>query len=525
MGDTKIKATLDGNTISCTYYRIFESSDDISPVDISVQVLHQFVDSSDAIKEIILESFSIPKNYLETKSVSYLSNQIHQKVDFTILNLRYLHNVFIKTIEIRETVSIETIGTVISADDSTVGQLPNNPQKDTENDENIPESLPLPEENIVVLEKEMTSECYTLEKNKTSSIQTGMKIYLDQNIFVLQEYNEESSRLYIEDFAVNFIKNIKFTDQSTQDRIPAQWEIDAPGIIVNSHIISLEDIQGINFWHLRITNPNLFSAFNSVTASTIIDDLQQNLTNLTFSIYYRTKPTKKIPFNSISVTFRYYLDEIDIGHETLNPVWSQEKNKWNLLSATSSVPSNANKYSISLELGEIDTTDLFSFDMCLPQLEKLPFPTTRIIEQRVQDKITTSSEVLLEKPFYISLKTRHKNTTRSLFSSTGNLKNGIEILSTENSIVLKSFDATGNLENNISSTAFIANQNDIVEYGVWITDTLLVEFYLNKNLLSSSSLVASIPDKTAVCWVGSSERENTTINDELLDFKVLSNKP
>ena len=519
MGDTKIKATLDGNTISCTYYRVFSSGEDISPVDLSIQVLHQFIDSADVLKEIVLESFSIPKNYLETKSVSHLSNDLHQKVDFTVLNLRYLSNIFIQVDEIRESISISTTGEVLFADDETIEKLPDNPQKDTENDENLPEVVPMPEENIVVLEKEMTTEYYSLEKDGFSSIQAAMKIYLYQNIFVLQEYNEESPRLFIENSANNLVLNNKFTDQSEQERVPRSWSIVSPGIIVNSHIMPLDEIEGINFWQLRITNPNLFSAFNGVTLANEVTDLPSGLSDISFSVYYQVKPTgKQFPFNSITVFFKYFLDDLELSTDEISADWSEIKNLWGLLTATSTVPSNANKYSIEMDIGEIDITDLFSFDLCLPQVESNVLPTTRIISQRVQDKITTSREIVLEKPYYVSLKTRHRNTERSWFSSTTSQKNGIELIATGNTLVFRSFDNTGLLENDLSSTAFIANAKDVVEYGVRVTEAM-VDFYFNKTLVTST-LSFPVPNKTAICMVGSSERDNTTIDEELLDFKI-----
>jgi len=382
LGETRIKATLDGNTISCTYYRIFDPGDDISPVDVSIQIVHQYLDSLENLKEIILETFTVLKNYLETKSVSYLSNQLHQKVDFTILNLRYLTNIIIKTEETRETVLINTAANLLFADDPTIEALPSNPQKDTENDENLPEIVP--EENVVVLEKEMVSEYYALEKNGFSSIQTGMKIYLDQNIFILQEYNEESSRLFVENSLSNLIQNNKFTDQGEQERIPGNWSMNAPGLIVNSHILPLEDVTGINFWHLRITNPNLFSAFNSVTLYSDIFNLPPSLTNTAFSVYYRIQPTgTQMPFNNILVTIRYFFDDTELPAETITPIWSQDKNVWNFLSAIgsgNSITGNANKYAINVEIEGIDTSDMFSFDLCLPQVENsLPHPPLELL--------------------------------------------------------------------------------------------------------------------------------------------------
>jgi len=524
LGDTKIKATLDGNTISCTYYRIFSTGEDISPVDLSIQVIHQFLDSEDTLKEIVLESFSVPKNYLETKSVSYLSNELHQKADFTILNLRYLTNIFIKVDEIRGSAPISTTGEVLFGDDITIESLPDNPQKDIENDENQPELVPMPEENIVILEKEMTTEYYSLEKDGFSSIQAAMKIYLNQNVFVLQEYNTESPRLFIENSVNNLILNNKFTDQPDQERVPGEWSIISSGIIVNSHIMPLTEIEGINFWQLRITNPNLFSAFNSVTVANDIAELPTGLENISFSVYYRVKPTgKQFPFNSISVFFKYFLDDFELSTEEVVVSWQESKNLWDLLTATSAVPSNANKYSIELDICGIDITDLFSFDLCLPQVENNIFSTTRIISQRVQDKITTSREIVLEKPYYVSLKTEHISNTRSWFSSTTNQKSGIELIATANSLILKSYDATGNLENNLSSSAFTAINGSVVEYGAWVKENA-VDFYVNKNLLSTASLSFPIPNKIAMCMVGSSEVDNTTINDELFGFTI-SSKP
>jgi hypothetical protein len=67
------------------------------------------------------------------------------------------------------------------------------------------------------------------------------------------------------------------------------------------------------------------------------------------------------------------------------------------------------------------------------------------------------------------------------------------------------------------------NNNDIIDYGLWVTQSN-IEFYVNNMMLSSHPNSITV-DQNQYYIVGALEKSNTTINSELLDFKVLKFKP
>jgi hypothetical protein len=490
-----------------------------------VCVKHRYVNSVNVTKEITLETITIPKSYLETTGLSYLSD-VEQTVEFNIINLRYTSDLFIEVHETRDTVPVVTTVAVNKGDDATVEPLTHNPQKDVENDENLPEIKP--EVNISDPEMDFSTIIYdSLSSDKALNyFQVSRRIYLDNEQFILQEYNERIDRIFVENSITNMVPNPAFL--STNGNIPTSWVMDAPGIIVNSSLIESE-LSDINRWQLRITNPNLFSAFNSVTLA--LDGsypLLPGLNALTFSMYYRIKSTTSvIPFNSFKVRFKFFLDQNEIGSEQVTVTIGPDQNVWELLIATvqgSQININANRYLVDVDVADIDTTDLFNLELYLPQLEPTPFATTRTLESRIQDKYL-SERFTLDLPFYMMTTTYHiiGPGLRGLFSSTESLKDGFEFQVSSDRLFFKQYNVTNAMILNVASSIFNMAEGEEVTYGVWVDGTV-IEFYLNNTLVSSHSATTAI-DQTKEFIVGSLERSNSTINSELLDFKVLRVRP
>lgn len=524
MGTTRLKSTLDHNTISCTYYRDISVGESTAPVDLTVYVNHRYTTSTNLQKEITLETLKIPKEYLETKGLTYLSD-VQQKVDFNILNLRYLTDLFIEVHETRDSTTIVTTANVLTGDDPSVDPLVDNPQKDPENDENIPEVVP--EQNISDPVQESTTTLYSLHMDETDFIQISKRIYLDSDEeFKTQDYNEVIDRVFVENSITNMMLNAALQGSAY---LPTHWVIEAPGVIVNSHLISSE-VEGVNRWQLKITNPNLFSAFNTVTL--LLDNPQPllpGLNALTFSVYYRVISTSsEIPFTSFMVKVRFFMDQTELGFEDIFVPVTSDQNTWQLMVASlqgSQIRLGANKYLVEIDIADINKTDLFTLDLMLPQMEPLPFATTRTLDSRIQDRYLTKEEVVLSIPFYVMAESYHiiGPGLRGIFASTVNLKDGIEIQVSSDRLFLKVYDTSGGIIANIASDPFIANEGENITYGVWV-DAGAVEFYIDGILLSSHSASLTIT-QTKQFILGSLERANSTLNSELLDLRILKVKP
>lgn len=523
MGISSISANMDDKIIHCAYYRDIEQGESYSPVDLTVSVKHQYVNSANVANELILEQFIIPKEYLESSGLMGAS-PVEQKVEFHVLNLRYLDNIFIEIQEVREGVPILTRVPVLDGDDERVEPLAVNPEKHDEFEENIPEVVP---DRNISIQKTDIGILYSLAETELLAGQSSKRIYLveenGEQIFIQQEYNEVTDRIYIENSIVNFAPNSSFVGTD----IPDLWEIDAPGIILNSYILD-GPVESTKLWKIRASNPNIFSAFNSISLKTIKSNIFSGLTALCFSVYYKLKCEADIPFNKWVAKFNFYYNDDFIRSEEIVGTVTPQKNQYILLVfplGGMHVPLTANKYSFELIIDEIDSTDLFDLQFYLPQIESSSWATTRTLDSRVEDKYVTGNIFKLNLPFYLLLKTHYIGGigARGLAASTINQKNGFEFLSSNDKLRFRWYDATGNALINIASASLPSGVHvgDVVEYGLWVTETA-IEFYINNILLSSHANTVNI-DQNQSYIIGSLEKSNSTINSELLDFKILRN--
>jgi len=519
MGQTTLHAVLDDNIIRCSYLREILPTESMTAVDLQVIVSHEYVTESDTVNSVVLEQFTIPKKFLKTKGLSHYS-KVEQETSFTICNLRYLSNLTITVNETRDTLQITSEANVLDGSDPYISDLSSNPQKDIENDENQP--IHMPDRNIVVPEIPSHT-VYTYAKDGLDTLQTSCRIILDKGTFIEQDYNERiQNKVYIENANINLLSNPRFT--SSDETLPIGWSYDASSLISNSHIATSE-IPDVNIWMLRLTNTNLFNAFNSATIASDKADILPGISDITFSMYYRVKSTSNvIPFSEINSRIKFYLDDAEISTiEYTKPV-GQLQNTWlDMVTDSYPVPASANKYILEFDVSDINTTDLFSVEFILPQVEPTPFSTTKSVKPKVEDKYITTKEIQISCPLFISVKTYNVTNCglRGLFSSTTGLLDGIEFHATNNSLYLKVYDSTG-LVSNTASSAFIPS-SDIIEYGVWL-DGSVIEFYVNKNLISSHAQTVTI-DQSKICTVGCLERTNSSMNSELLNFKMFTYIP
>lgn len=529
MGTSSLAANLDDTVIHCSYYHFFEMGDTVSPVDLAVSVKHQYVNSANIAKEIVLEQFVISKEYLDTKGLLGVSD-VEQTLEFHVLNLRYLTDLFIEVLEVRSGQPISTrVPVLIGGDREVVEPLPSNPERYAEHEENIPVIEP---DNNIIVPKTEVGICYQISDIDLVASQISKRIYLveenGEQYFMQTDYNETDKRIYIENSITNLLPNPQFA--GTGD-LPDLWEIDAPSIIVNSNLKKGE-IAGTNIWRIRASSTNIFSAFNSVALKTREKfDLYSGLNALTFSTFYKIKcDNAEVPFHNFEVKINFYSNEDFLRSEESSIAATRETKVWRLVTLTlqgSQIPVGANKYTAELVIANLDNTDLFQVDFYLPQLEPSPCATTRTIDARIQDNFVTGSIFELQLPFYILLKTYHIDGvgTRGLCSSTTNQKNGFEFLASNDRLRFKWYDTNGSIVLNVASSVFPSAivANTIVDYGIWITETA-IEFYVNGMMLSNHTNTVTI-DQNQYYTVGSLEKANTTINSQLLNFKVLKFKP
>jgi len=528
MGTTSIAANMNDKVIDVAYYRDIDLGESTVPVDLSVTIKHQYVTSASTAQEIVLEQFVIGKDYLETVGLMGAS-EVEQKVEFHVTNLRYIENIFIELQEVRDSVPVFTRVPVLASDDETVEPLPNNPKHYLGYDE-IPEVTPVQDRNISI-ESTDIGVLYKMLATDLVASQISKRIFLleenGEQVFIQQDYNESISQIFIENSITNLLPNPQFLGA---DDIPTSWEIDAPGITLNSYLLP-GPIASTNSWKIRASNTNVFNAFNSVTLKTInTNDLYSGLGALTFSIYYKLICyTSNIPFNNWTLKINFFFNTEFIRFEEIISTVSSDMNIFKLLVFTLQgvqIPLTANKYSLELSIADIDRTDLFDLEFYLPQLEGLSCATTRTLDTRIEDKYVTGTTFVLDLPFYLYVKTYHVTGPgiRGLFSSTTEQKNGFEFLSSNDRLRFKFYDVVGNLQLNIASDVIPTSiqANALVEYGFRITSSVL-EFYINNFLLSTHANTISI-NQDQFYVVGSLEKSNTTINSELLDVKILRDR-
>jgi len=519
MGISSLSANLDNSVIHCAYYRDIQSGESAYPVDLSVSIRHQYANSTNVLNEIVLEDFIILKDYLNTTGLIGVSD-VEQTLEFHVLNLRYLNNLYVEVREIRDGLPVLTRVPILIGD-TDADPLPDNPVKYPEFSENIPEVVPLA--NISVHRVD-SGAMYMLEATPLTPIQSSKRIYLveenGEQIFKQVDYNETSDRLFIENSITNLLPNPQFLGSDQPDL----WDIEIAGIVLNSNLL-IGEIPDTSIWRIRASNSNVFNAFNHITIKTTDKhNIYSGLNALTYSTYYRvSSSSKNIPFNSFNVKVNFYYNDDFISSDESTIAVTSEVDVWVLLDATwSQIPLTANKYSLEFNIIDIDTTELFTLDLYIPQLEASTFATTRTLDSRIQDKFLTGTSFEINLPFFIFVQTHYVAGVgiRGLFSTTTNQANGFEFLASNDTLRFKQYSTTGNVIVNVVSGNFPPlEHNSIVDYGVDVTQTA-ISFYLNGVMLSTIPCSLSI-DQNKNYLVGSLEKSNTTINTELLDFKIL----
>lgn len=536
MGTTRIIADIDRNVIHGQYIRKILAGEDTSPVDLTVKLIHRYITPQNTVKEIDLHEIVIPSEFLISSSGLPGTTEVEQITQINIANPRYIKDLFLEISEVRETSPIITrVPILIGTDDADFpALLPDQPYKDPEHETNIPSTLP--EKNISKPVQDFQPIIYQLSKHAATLVQASQRIFLSKDelgnkVFKTQAYNESVTPRFIENAITNYLPNPGFIAGTGTPNTPDKWKVDAPGLMMTSKIEN-GDVTDTKTWTVRISNTNPFNAFDTATITTTENSvLMAGLNSLTISFFYMINSDfQKTPFSNFNLKIMFYNVLGDqIGTESETVAVGAEGCVWLTAHTTvqgSQIPPTATEFRFELEIPTIGSADPFELKLHLPQAESIPYFTTRTLTDRVQDTYETAFAVDLKPPVYFLAKAYHiiGPGTRGLVSTTTALKNGFHFLASSDRLRLKAFDVNGLCIFNVGSDTFTANEGTATEYGVYI-DGSVVEFYLNGALLSTHSQVYALNQIGVKPRIGALESSNTTINSELLDWKILKIKP
>jgi len=535
MGITKIKANLDRNIIHGEYIRRIDVGESILPVDLTVKLLHQYITPNETLQELELHSFTIPADYLDTSNGLFGTTVFEQTATITLGNPSYLVDLFIEILEVRDSSAVTTRVPVLDSTEEA-RELTPQPIKYDDFEENIPKTVAVyPIDNISTPEPIAITVLYTLAKDGIKQKQGSSRAYfepaerIENDLFRTQQFNEKIDRIFVENSITNLLPNpLWLPDPDDGDR-PEKYVIDSPGIVVVSNLRA-GDITGTNQWIIRASNTNPFNAFDNIKIE-ITDPvaLQPGIQALTISFYHKlASDTINLAVSSFSININFFNVTGDVLSTRKIIIPAVEIERWTPLFATvqsSQIPLNAVTFDAELELQEIDATDTFQLNLYLPQAEAIPYYTTRALPERIQDRYVTTAPVQLTLPLFFQLKTTHIYSPgrRGLASTTTNDKDGFQFLTSTDRMRFILFNSAGVSLFNIGSAPITVPEGQVVNYGLYIDGTT-VEFYLDGVLVSAHTQTFTV-SQTVEVIIGSLEASNTGINAELLDFKILRDKP
>jgi hypothetical protein len=521
---TRLWAVRDKEIIRVNYlYGPMLNETAISPL--TFKVIHKYKNSSGVSQELVLHTSTIDPSYIrkEPQTQPGISPQV---VQANFVNLRYIDNIDIQVEEVRNSVPLSTRVSVNNGTEEPVYNLPDNPLRQPEHHENENTYKPTePVNNVVETIAPVQTVVYSFEVDGLEMVQSGYRVLFENNDFSEYLVGADPERFFIENSLENMLPNSSLVGIDT----PTNWEIIAPGFITTSRLLSGE-ILNTKVWSIRSSNPNFLSAFNSLVIKSEIFPIPQGLGSMTFSYYHKLNNTiNEIPYSSITTKFSFFDDTITfIGQEqVVSAVVSTTKQFWERREFTLSpgqIPFTATNLQISVEFGPIESSDYFTQDIYLPQLEPFSSATT-YTTSRVEDRYRTLKEVSLEPPYYIVVETLHEAGfgMRGLFDNTFIGSNGIQFGISGNSLALRVFGPSNSLILNVSSTPVVAQDRQKVKYGVALSSTQ-VKFYLDDTLISTHPHSLNL-SYLNYAFVGSWFNSNSTINSELFNFGVFKVLP
>jgi hypothetical protein len=531
---TKIGAVLDKQIIK-VFYRHMHTTN-VAASQLKFNLKHSYTSKSGSTGELELEQVSVPVDFVRVGLVD--SSYVYEAaVEF--VNPKYYKDLSVY-------VSENYMGTgpttyqcdVLTGDDDLIVPLPVNPIRPPQFPENeIPNPLPQESINIVKPEPVVAPYVYSLKTNGVSVSQYSSKILYkkSENKFFKTVENEigNLSSVVVENGISNFLKNASFysKEESAGSNIyPKDWTVVAPGFIVSSGLFE-SDIDGINFWQLHLTNPNSFSALDSIALKTEAD-IPIGTTQLSVSLRYQqfvgdVPAGNEYPFESMVLKNNFIASDGSlISQSTVSAsVFFTSDDFWDVVSFSFPCPTSASRVEISLETSSISTTFLSTLRVLLPQLENCYTTTTPCITERVSDKIYSPSQLKFKSPVGFFIETSHTNNPeiRGFLELNQAGLGGLKLYLSNSRLNFRQVDSSGSIIFTAQSTQIFKDNGQLTKYGVFI-DENSVGFYCDNVLISSVN--ASL-DVSYFCnlSLGSLFSNNTAINSKLDNLVVTTVKP
>jgi hypothetical protein len=533
VNSTKLGAVLDRRIV-----KVFYRHDDVAnvaPSQLNFTLNHHYTSKAGNDGFLTLEQVSVPVDFIRAgKDNSYFTYES----DVEFINPKYYTNLSVS-------VSENYIGTgpvsytcdVLICDDDLIVPLPVNPVRPPEFEENeSPAPLPENSTNVIDPEPAINPYLYALKSSGVAITQYSSKIIYDgrQNLFYKTVKNEIKNfdNLLIENSVVNFTKNSSFfeTYGKGSNVVPKFWDIDGPGLILSSSVFD-SDLGDVNVWQIHVTNPNSFSALDSITLKTSMD-LPAGTSQLTFSFRYQqfigdTSAGEGAPFENFTLNNTFLaLDGSVISQSSFNSsVKFTSDAAWESVYFSFACPTGAVKLNVSLESNSLATTDLSTFRVLLPQLENCYVATTPCLISRDYDQVTTPKQVKIAVPVGFIFETFHSINPeiRGIFELNEAGAGGLRAYLSNGRLNLRQLDVYGAILFTAQSGNINKNAGDLASYCIFI-DGNLVSFYVDGNLISTAPAAMSFSYESYVS-LGSLFSINTSINSSLKNFVITTVKP
>lgn len=531
---TKIGAVLDKQIIKVFYQH--ENDTDVAASQLTFSLNHHYATKAGNEGDLLLEKIVVPVDYVQA---GINGSVFSYEASVQFVNPKYYTHLTV-------TVSEHYMGSgpasyncdVLEGDSDLIIPLPVNPVRPPQFIENEPVN-PLPENSpdIVVLEPVANPYLYSPSTHGVSVESYSKKIVYSRKDNKFSETTENEiinlDNVYIENGITNFAKNASFLDvieSSGSNFYPKDWQVDAPGFIVSSGFFD-SDIENINFWQLHLTNPNPFSAIDSIALKTSAR-IPLGTSQLAMSLRYQqfigdTPSGNDAPFETVVLKSSFIAsdDSIISQSQISSSLIFTSDNLWEICSFCFSCPTSAVRIDMSIETGSIKNTMLSTLRILLPQLENCYTATSPCLTVRRFDKIQSPRQVRVQVPVGFVIQTTHTTTPeiRGLAELNEAGSGGVRIYLSNGRINFRQLDEYGSIIFTAQSLPVPRQPGETVSYCTYI-DSAGVHFYADGSLISSAAGSLNF-NYSANIIIGSLIANNTTINSKLGNVSITTIKP
>lgn len=514
MASTAIAATLDRDFIR-TKYRYTPDPTEGAVADLTFKLFYQFQNSAGTQDTVLLETIDVLGGYLRVTGQAASGEAVAQETEVIFANPRYRTGLSVEVSGIRQGSPVVMSVPVHDGYEERVQELPSNPVRTPEFQENEPVyKLESPVHNIVETIPPVQARVYSLAVDGLKVVQEGHRYVPTADDL---SFTTQGDVYTVENSTQNLLTNPLFSGSASAS-IPQGFSIQAPGFIVSSNRIE-GPIADTYQWRVRASNPNFLNAYDNLD---LLDNASMaiplGLDYLTYSVYYRLESVSQ-PISSATYRWQFFSStDVYLGQSTdtqvVNP--TSQSQQWQRVSFTGVVPNNAAKVVGTLSFGPTESTDYFVITLYLPQMEVGVAATSFTPTSRVADVLRATGPITFSEPVYVMLETTNQPGMRGLLDTTTNGLSGFQWFTNNGILAFKIYDGGGIATYTAISPPFVAPSGNI-RYGLAFTGGNLV-FYLNDSVYYTQVLPTySI---TATPIVGSLFSSNTAINNTIWDFRV-----